>query len=145
MCHFVFSGFFGFQWLKALFSRVLQAFLGWDWFDVWFWGRYFPPPSGADRSPEALLEAIKSFYTYGPFVPKVSIEGDWIKIEIDTTKIQSQEKDYHKVIQLCEQGDFSTAEPILKRLIADNPTVSEYYRIMGQIHSDKGDQDEAIN
>ncbi|MBI5633250.1 MAG: tetratricopeptide repeat protein [Nitrospirae bacterium] len=38
-----------------------------------------------------------------------------------------------------------TSKPILERLIRKNPAVSEYHRILGQIYSDEGRQDDAIN
>ncbi|MBK8669134.1 MAG: hypothetical protein IPN89_06580 [Saprospiraceae bacterium] len=43
------------------------------------------------------------------------------------------------------KGKYADAKPILKKLIEKNPAISEYHRIMGQILSDEGDQDEAIN
>ncbi len=94
---------------------------------------------------QSLINAIQEFYTYGPYKPKVSIEDNWVKINIDTPTIVSQDGDYKKVIALCEKGKYSEAKPILKSLISKNPTISEYHRIMGQILSDEGDQAEAIN
>lgn len=94
---------------------------------------------------QSLINAIQEFYTYGPYKPRVSIEDNWIKIDIDTPTIVSQDGDYKKVIALCEKGKYSDAKPILKNLISKNPTISEYHRIMGQILSDEGDQEEAIN
>src|SRR5690606_25150806 len=91
------------------------------------------------------INAIQEFYTYGPYKPKVSIRDNWIKIDIDTPTIVFQDGDYKKVIALCEKGKYSDAKPILKNLISKNPTISEYHRIMGQILSDEGDQEEAIN
>ncbi|MHB1147127.1 MAG: tetratricopeptide repeat protein, partial [Lutibacter sp.] len=46
---------------------------------------------------------------------------------------------------LCEKGNYAEAKPILTKLIEQNPTNSEYHRIMGQILSDEGDREEAIN
>ncbi|MBE0424597.1 MAG: tetratricopeptide repeat protein, partial [Lutibacter sp.] len=92
-----------------------------------------------------IINTLEKYYTYGPYKPKVSIENDWVKIEIDTTSIISQEADYKKAIALCEKGKFIEAKPILQKLIEKNPTISEYHRIMGQILSDEGDQEEAIN
>jgi Tfp pilus assembly protein PilF len=66
-------------------------------------------------------------------------------VDIDTPSIISQENDYKRTISFCEQGKFSEAKPILKKLIEKNPTNSEYHRIMGQILSDEGNQEEAIN
>ncbi|MFN9321516.1 MAG: tetratricopeptide repeat protein, partial [Chitinophagales bacterium] len=57
----------------------------------------------------------------------------------------SQEADYKKTVALCEKGRYAEAKPILQILIDKNPTNSEYHRIMGQILSDEGDQEEAIN
>ena len=102
-------------------------------------------PSVIQGDQQSLLNAIQVFYTYGSYKPKVSIEDNWVRIEIDTPTIISQDGDYKKVIALCEKGKYSEAKPILKNLISKNPTISEYHRIMGQILSDEGDQEEAIN
>jgi tetratricopeptide (TPR) repeat protein len=75
----------------------------------------------------------------------VTIEDGWVKIDIDTTAILSQEAEYIKVVSLCEKGKYKDAKPLLETLIKRNPTHSEYHRIMGQILSDEGDQEEAIN
>ena len=93
----------------------------------------------------SLINALENYYTYGPFKPKVNIADGWVNIEIDTPSIISQEADYKKTVSLCERGKYSEAKPILKKLIEKNPTNSEYHRIMGQILSDEGDQEEAIN
>jgi tetratricopeptide (TPR) repeat protein len=102
-------------------------------------------PSVIQGDQQSLLIAIQEFYTYGPYKPKVIIDNDFITIEIDTPTILAQGIDYQKVISFCEKGRYSDAKPILKKLIEKNPAISEYHRIMGQILSDEGDQDEAIN
>ena len=94
---------------------------------------------------DLIISVLESYYTYGPFKPKVSISNDWVTIEINTPAILSQEADYRKTVALCEKGKYADAKPILNGLIKQNPTNSEYHRIMGQILSDEGDQDEAIN
>lgn len=103
----------------------------------------FPELTGGGKN--LIISTLEKYYTYGPYKPKVSIENDWVKIEIDTTSIISQEADYKKAVALCEKGKFTEAKPILQKLIDKNPTISEYHRIMGQILSDEGDQEEAIN
>jgi len=92
-----------------------------------------------------LINELKKYYTFGPFSPKVSITEDWVTIEIDTSTILAQDADYRKTVALCERGNYQEAKPILQNLIANNPTNSEFHRIMGQILSDEGQQDEAIN
>ena len=102
-------------------------------------------PSVTQGDHQSLLNAIRDFYTYGPYKPKVTIDNEWVKIEIDTPTILDQETDYQKVISFCEKGKYADAKPILKNLISKNPTISEYHRIMGQILSDEDDQEQAIN
>lgn len=102
-------------------------------------------PSVIQGDQQSLLNAIQDFYTYGPYKPKVTIDNDFVSIEIDTPTIFAQDIDYQKVIAFCEKGKYADAKPILKKLIEKNPAISEYHRIMGQILSDEGDQEEAIN
>ena len=94
---------------------------------------------------ELIINVLQKHYKYGPYNPKVTIDNGWVKIEIDVPSIISQDADYKKTIALCEKGKYSEAKPILKNLIEKNPSNSEYHRIMGQILSDEGDQEEAIN
>ncbi len=103
----------------------------------------FPELKGGGNA--FIINALEKYYTYGPYKPKVNIENGWVKIEIDTPTIISQEADYKKTVSLCEKGKYAEAKPILQILIEKNPTNSEYHRIMGQILSDEGDQEEAIN
>lgn len=103
----------------------------------------FPELMGGGN--ELIISVLKKYYTYGVFSPKVRIEEDWAIIDIDTQTIFDQEADYQKSVALCERGKYSEAKPILINLLNQNPTNSEYYRILGQIFSDEGDQDEAIN
>lgn len=98
-----------------------------------------------EKNIDALKEELIKYYTYGPFKPEISINDDLVAIEIDTPTIVSQEADYRKTVALCEKGKYSEAKPILKKLIEINPANSEYHRIMGQILSDEGNQEEAIN
>jgi len=110
--------------------------------DDFLYGLFPKSKKGDDIS---LMEAVREYYTYGPYKPKVSVDDSWVTIDIDTPTIFSQDGDYKKVVNLCERAKYSDAKPILKDLITMNPTISEYHRIMGQILSDEGDQEEAIN
>lgn len=94
---------------------------------------------------DQIISKLEKYYTYGPYKPKVSINNDWVTIEIDTPTILSQETDYRKTVALCEKRKYSEAKKLLDDLIKKNPTNSEYHRIYGQILSDEGAQGEAIN
>ena len=103
----------------------------------------FPELENANEKEISI--AIQKYYTYGPFVPKVSINNDIVIINVDTEYIITQDADYNKTVALCEKGKFDEAKIILEKLIQKNPSNSEFHRIMGQILSEQGDQDEAIN
>ncbi len=103
----------------------------------------FPELKGGGNN--LITNTLEKYYTFGPFKPTVTIDNDWVTIEIDTQSITTQDAEYRQTVSLCEKGKYSEAKPILKKLIEKNPTNSEYYRIMGQILSDEGDQEEAIN
>jgi tetratricopeptide (TPR) repeat protein len=105
----------------------------------------FPKAKEGDKGLSVLKEEIASYYTFGPYKPKVEIENDLVSIEIDTSAIASQKPDFDAVVKYCESGKFRKAKPLLEKLIKKNPSVSEYHRILGQIYSEEGNQEEAIN
>ena len=94
---------------------------------------------------ESLKAALTDYYTLQSYKPKVTFDNGFVNIEIDIPAIITQENDFRKVVSLCEKGKYDAAKPMLNKLIELNPTNSEYHRIMGQILSEQGDQDEAIN
>jgi len=105
----------------------------------------FPKAKERGNSLDALREELTDYYTFGPYSPNVDIEGDLVRIEIDTSAISSQKAEFDIAVRYCEKRNFKKARPILEKLINKNPTVSEYHRILGQVYSDEGDQDKAIN
>jgi Tfp pilus assembly protein PilF len=103
----------------------------------------FPELENANE--KEIIIAIQKYYTYGPFVPKITVNNDIVIIDVDTETIQTQDADYNKTVALCEKGKFDEAKIILEKLIQKNPSNSEFHRILGQILSEQGEQDEAIN
>jgi tetratricopeptide (TPR) repeat protein len=109
-----------------------------------FFFTLFPELMGV-VSDELVIKQLTTYYTFDSVIPKVSIKDKFVIVEIDINLIIYQETDYKKVISLCEKGKFIEAKPILQTLINFNPSFSEYHRIMGQILSEEGNQEEAIN
>lgn len=103
----------------------------------------FPDLLGASEL--KIKDTIQKYYTYGPFVPKITLNNDLVIIDVDTETIQTQDADYNKTVALCEKGQFEEARIILEKLIQKNPSNSEFHRILGQILSEQGNQDEAID
>jgi tetratricopeptide (TPR) repeat protein len=105
----------------------------------------FPKAKQSGNNLEVLKEEVSRYYAFGPYKPTISVKDGWLKITIDTSIILSQEYDFKKVVSLCERQRYSEAKPILSKLIEKNKTNSEYYRIYGQIFSEEGNQDDAID
>jgi Tfp pilus assembly protein PilF len=108
-----------------------------------FFFEIFPETLNGDEA--LIVNVLKDFYSKGIYKPEVKIENNTAIVSFNIEKIKSETEDYNKVISFCEKGDFQSAKPILQSLIEKNPTQSEYHRIMGQILSEQGDQDEAID
>jgi Tfp pilus assembly protein PilF len=102
-------------------------------------------PDFRNQNNEILINKLQDYYACGMYKPEVKIENEIAIVSINIEKLESEEAEYKKVIAFCEKSNFQSAKPILKSLIEKNPTQSEYHRIMGQILSDEGDQDNAIN
>jgi Flp pilus assembly protein TadD len=94
---------------------------------------------------ENLINEIEAFYSVGSVKPKVKVENNIITIEIDVENIQIEQAKFNSLIELCNKGNFKDALPIATELVKQFPSNSEYYRILGQINSELGNQDEAIN
>ncbi|RZJ93906.1 MAG: tetratricopeptide repeat protein [Hymenobacter sp.] len=105
----------------------------------------FPETELFGKDPARLTDYLTDFYTFGPYRPKVTIDGDVVTVQVDTKAINSQQGEYNKILQLCEKRQFAQALPRLRNLIEQNPTVSEYHRVLGQVLSETGDQEGAIN
>src|SRR5690554_4736253 len=93
---------------------------------------------------EQLKDFLVQFYTVGPSEPSVDIADNLVVIKLDTEKIAENNASYKRLVALCEQGQFEKAKPLAQDLISKSLGFSEYHRILGQIHSELGDQDEAI-
>lgn len=97
---------------------------------------------GDDNS---LQEALEKAYAFGPFKPAVTIANGEVTISIDIQHLAPQKADFDKATRLCEQGKFNQAIPVLQNLIKNNPSISEFHRVLGQALSELGNQEEAIN
>jgi tetratricopeptide (TPR) repeat protein len=100
----------------------------------------------ADKSnAEELKNNLKEYYTVGPFEPEIEISEHQIKITVNSDKYLEDKNEYQKLVSLSEKGHYNKAIPLAEQLIKKSPNVSEYHRILGQINSEQGNQEEAIN
>ena len=110
--------------------------------DVHFLYNLFPE---AKDDAQKLMDAVKRFYSVGPFEPKVERLDDQIHITLDVDRIEADKQKYAKLVSLAENKQFDQAKELAEELIEGAPNISEYHRILGQIHSDTGDQEAAVD
>ena len=101
--------------------------------------------SDNNKDIETLKTILIDFYSVGNKKPIIEIKDGFVHIEIDTEKIDTENKEYSRLVSLCESSKFNEAKDFALKLINTYPTVSEYHRILGQVFSELGDQDEGIN
>jgi Tfp pilus assembly protein PilF len=104
----------------------------------------FPNIKNAPDTNSALKEELIRYYTIDDSIPTVEIENGWVIITI-TNPAQQQDADFKRAVSLCEKKMFSQAKDILNKLMQKDKTNSEYFRICGQILSEEGNQDDAID
>lgn len=102
----------------------------------------FPDAEGDDQK---LIDAARRYYAVGPYDPKVQISNGNLIVEIDDNTIIQQKARYDRVIAYCERGQFAQAKKDVIELIKESPQISEYHRILGQVLSEEGDQEAAID
>ena len=47
----------------------------------------FPKLKLGVSSNDLIINELENYYTYGPFKPKVTIDNEWVTIQIDTQTI----------------------------------------------------------
>jgi len=77
----------------------------------------FPNTNKTGKDIQKLTEEIEAYYSWGNIKPTVTINDQMVTIQIDTDFIDTQQKDFQKVIANCEKGKYNEAKPILQRLI----------------------------
>ncbi len=105
----------------------------------------FPKAKDAGNNIEVLKEEIKKFYTVGPYKPTITIVHGIIDITIEGELIEKHNSRYEKFIELCEARQYEAAKEQITKLIKEAPHISEYHRTLGQILSEEGNQEDAIN
>jgi len=105
----------------------------------------FPKAKEAGNNVDVLKKEIEQFYTVGPYKPAITIVHGIIDINIEGELIEKHNSRYRKVLDLCDDRRFEEAKDQITHLIKEAPHISEYHRVLGQILSEEGDQDDAIN
>jgi len=99
----------------------------------------------AQGKPDALVAAMKAFYTVDGIAPNVQLKEGVIEVDVDTERIASRRKEYQQAVASCEAGKFETAREQLQSLVAMEPNNSEYHRLLGQVCTELDEPDPAID
>ena len=105
----------------------------------------FPKAREAGNRIDVLKMEIERFYTIGPFKPMITIVHGIIDITIEGELIEKHNNRYRTVLDLCDARRYTEAKEHITQLIKEAPHISEYHRVLGQILSEVGYQDDAIN
>ena len=103
------------------------------------------PDLGVNPQHDRVIDVMVKYYTLGPYKPKVTVTGSEVVIEVAVDMIERQGTEYKRALALCDQRNYAAAKKILSDLIDKNPSVSEYHRVLGQVESEQGNQDKAID
>jgi tetratricopeptide (TPR) repeat protein len=98
-----------------------------------------------ERTIDSVKKAIVKHHAQGVVSPTIEEKEGQLIVTLDTATAEIENKKFRKLIALCDQRKFTDAEQLAKQLIAENPKISEYHRILGQIQSENGDQEAAID
>ncbi len=105
----------------------------------------FPELKGKMDDEKLIEKVLTDYYTIGNIRPEIKVRQGYVEINFKSDEFITQQLDFDKANNLCQNGKFSAAIPILKSLIVKNPTNSEYYRTLGQAYSMTGNDEEGIN
>jgi tetratricopeptide (TPR) repeat protein len=110
--------------------------------DAFFYS-LFPELEKGDA--KAIKDVLTKFYRVGIYEPKIVIEENLVRVVVDLNAIAPMTKEHKRIISLCEKGKFQEAKSHLLPLIRQYPAHSELHRLLGQIESESGNQEEAIH
>ena len=96
-------------------------------------------------SDEELVKFLMKEYSYEGFLPKIDIDGSFIRIRINTTLLQRVIGDLDKAMVLCNKGAFEDAKRLLNNVVDKCPLHADAYRMLAQIYMEEGDLDKALD
>ena len=98
-----------------------------------------------DKSEKEVFDFFTELFTYHGYKPDVIIDGDFVRIHINTTLISGVDSDFKKGCDLCNSEKYREAETYFKRVVEKCPAHADAYRSWAQAKMMQGELDEAID
>lgn len=105
----------------------------------------FPELINYTKLTDEDIAVIKEAYTFGEHQSEINIHDDFIEITIQEDVLPKKKNDFDELIKLCEAKKYDNALSLADKLIEQQPAVSEYHRIKGQVLAEQDQPDEAID
>lgn len=103
------------------------------------------PDSPEPGNEHELLQYFRTHYQVGGYIPEITLKEDVIIIHADESEFFQTNKQLQKIIQFSSDHKYDEAKKLLGPIIKNGTYNSEIYRIYGQILSEEGTQEEALN
>ncbi|MBC6992935.1 tetratricopeptide repeat protein [Neolewinella lacunae] len=99
------------------------------------------------KDDQHVADLLTAYFTLMNFEAKVKIDGDEVSVTLDTTAQWKAEADreIEKIANFAAKGNYTKAMKGIDRALERHPHASELHRMKGQILSDQGDSEGAVN
>jgi tetratricopeptide (TPR) repeat protein len=93
---------------------------------------------------QELKAELEEYFSYKGFRPSVEIISDYVRVDIDSKKLERAEAQVRLAFDCCNIGNFTSAKEFLNKALVVCPLHGEAHRTMAQIYMHEGKQDDAI-
>lgn len=93
---------------------------------------------------QELKAELEEYFSYKGFKPSVEIISDYVRVDIDSEKIEMAEAQVRLAFDCCNNGNFTSAKEFLHKALVVCPIHGEAHRTMAQIYIQEGKQEDAI-
>lgn len=68
-----------------------------------FLDELFPKYKASGHNLDVLKQELADYYTFSVYRPQIEISEGYVKINIDTQRIENEYQEYQAIVKLCER------------------------------------------
>ena len=95
-------------------------------------------------NPQDLKKELEEYFSYKGLTPAVELISDYVRVDIDDSKIERAEAKVKLAFDCCNRGNFLSAKKLLGEAMEICPLHSDAHRTLAQIQMQEGDVDGAV-